>query len=218
MVLHRARILAWLMWDSSSFFEWLATRPWYTEILTDWVAAIPAQPGDQGLEVGCGPGLLTGHLHDQGVHMTGLDRSPAMVERARRNVPDCTFTEGDALALPLEDHVVDVGFAASVVNVVTDPQKLVNELVRVVRPGGRVSVLFPTPRLSGQWAEISRQRGIVGLSAAAVATWAGKAPKREPAVIEALFEAAGLLDVRVDYFFGDTVASVTGSVRLAGQD
>jgi SAM-dependent methyltransferase len=213
MILHRARILAWLMWDSSSFFEWLATRPWYTRILTDWVTIIPVEPGEEGLEVGCGPGLLTGYLHNQGVQMTGLDRSPAMVERARRNVPGCTFTEGDALALSLEDDTVDIGFAASVVNVVTDPQKLVNELARVARPGGRVSVLFPTPRLSDQWPEVIRERGIVGLSAAAVATWAAKAPKREPAVIEALFAEAGLMDVRVDHFFGDAVASVTGRSR-----
>jgi SAM-dependent methyltransferase len=212
VILHRARIRAWLMWDASSFFEWLAARPWYTQILTDWVAVIPIEPGDHGLEVGCGPGLLTGQVHERGVEMTGLDRSPAMVERARHNVPECTFVEGDALALPLEDDAVDVGFAASVVNVVPDPQKLVREMVRVVRPGGRVSVLFPTPRLSDDAAGIAQRRGLVGLSAAALATWGSKAPKREPTVIEALFEGAGLLDIRIDRFFDGTVASVTGRV------
>ena len=212
MILHRARIRAWLMWDASSFFEWLAARPWYTQILTDWVTAIPVEPGDQGLEVGCGPGLLTGLVHERGVEMTGLDRSPAMVERARRNVPECTFVEGDALALPLQDDAMDVGFAASVVNVVPDPQKLVSEMVRVVRPGGRVSVLFPTPRLSDDAAAIAQRRGLGGLSAAALETWGSKAPKREPAAIEALFEGAGLLDVRVNRFFDGTVASVTGRV------
>lgn len=212
MILHRACILAWIMWDAPSFFEWLAARPWYTQILTDWVAAIPVEPGDKGLELGCGAGLLTGQLHEQGVEMTGLDRSAAMVQRARNNVPQCTFLEGDALALPLEDDMVDVGFAASVVNVVSDPQKLISEMVRVVRPGGRVSVLFPTPRLSDDAATIARRRGLVGLSAAALATWGSKAPKREPAVIEALFEGGGLLDIRVDLFFDGTVASVTGRV------
>ena len=212
MILHRASILAWLMWDSSSFFEWLATRPWYAQILADWVAAIPIEPGSHGLEVGCGPGLLTGQVHERGVEMTGLDRSPAMVKRARDNVPECTFVEGDALDLPLEDDAVDVGFAASVVNVVPDPQKLVSEMVRVVRPGGRVSVLFPTPRLSDEAAGIAQRRGLVGLSAAALATWGSKATKREPTVVEALFEGAGLLDIRVDRFFDGTVASVTGRV------
>ena len=211
-MLHRARILAWLMWDAPSFFEWLTKRPWYIQILTDWVAAIPIEPGDHGLEVGCGPGLLAGQLHEQGVKMTGLDRSSAMVDRARQNVPACTFIEGDALAIPLEDDAVNVGFAASVVNVVSEPEKLLSELVRVVRTGGRVSVLFPTARLSDDAAAIARRRGLEGMSAAALATWGSKAPKREAEAIEALFEGAGLLDIRVDRFFDDSIASVTGRV------
>ncbi len=212
MILHRACILAWLMWDASSFFEWLATRPWYTQILADWLDAIAIEPGGHGLEVGCGPGLLTGKVHQRGVEMTGLDRSPAMVARARRNAPACTFIEGDALALPMKDDAVDVAFGASVVNVVSEPEKLVREMVRVVRPGGCVSVLFPTSRLREDAAKISERRRFVGLSAAALAIWGGKAPKREPTVIEALFEEAGLLDIRIDRFFDGTVASVTGRV------
>ena len=212
MILYRAYILAWIMWDASSFFEWLAARPWYTQILTDWVAEVPIEPGDRGLEVGCGPGLLTRQLHERGVAMTGLDRSSAMVARARNNVPECTFIEGDALALPLQDDAVDVAIAASVVNVVPEPQKLVSEMARVVRPGGRLSVLFPTPRLADDAAGLGKRRGLVGLSGAALATWGSKAPKREPTVIEALFERAGLLDIHVDLFLEGAVASVTGRV------
>ncbi len=212
MILHRARILAWLLWDASSFFDWLANRPWYNQILIDWLATIPVERGDHGLEVGCGPGRLAGQLHERGVKMTGLDRSPAMVKRARKNAPECTFIAADALALPLKRDAVDVGFGASVVNVVTDPQTLVNEMARVVRPGGRISVLFPTPRLPDEATKIAQRRNLGGLSAAALATWASKAPKREPAAIEALFEQASLRGIRVDRFFDDTVASVTGTV------
>lgn len=212
MIAQRAAILAWLAWDSAGFFEWLAARPWYTQILIDWVAAIPIEPGEQGLEVGCGPGLLTGLVAARGVQMSGLDRSPAMVERARRSIPDCTFIEGDALDLPLEDHSVDVAFAASVVNLVSDPRTLTTEMARVVRSGGRVSVLFPTPTLSDDAARIAQQLGLEGLSAAALQTWASKAPKREPSMISPLFDQAGLLDIRVDRFFDGTVASVTGTV------
>ncbi len=213
MILHRARILAWLARDASGFFEWLAGLPWYTQILMDWVDILPVQPGDHGLEVGCGPGLLTGRMHARGVQMTGLDRSSAMVERARRGVPECTFVEGDALALPLDDEAVDVAFAASVVNVVSDPETLVREMARVVRPGGSVSVLFPTPLLTEEAVEIGKRLGLKGLSAAALATWGGRAGKREPAVIEALFAGAGLRDTRIDHFFDGTVASLTGRVE-----
>jgi ubiquinone/menaquinone biosynthesis C-methylase UbiE len=211
-MLHRARILAWLAWDASSFFEWLAKRPWYTQILIEWVTAIPVAPGDSALELGCGPGIFTGHLYEQGVQIIGLDQSAAMVERARKNVPDCEFIEGDAMAIPLDDDSVDVAFAASVVNVVSTPEKLVREMVRVVRSSGRVSVLFPTPRLSSKAAMIAKRRKIAGLSAAALASWGRKAPKCEAAVIEALFDNAGLLDIRTNRLFDDAVASVTGRV------
>jgi ubiquinone/menaquinone biosynthesis C-methylase UbiE len=205
-------IYGWLAWDPASFFDWLAARPWYTRILTEWVAALPIEAGTQGLEVGCGPGHLTGQLHAGGAQMTGLDRSPAMVQRAREKVPGCTFIEGDALALPLEDDTVDVAVAASVVNVVSNPQLLVQEMARVVRPGGCVSVLFPTPALAQRAGSIGQRRSLQGLSAAALATWGARAPKREPASIRDLFERAGLHDVRVDHIFDGAVASVTGRV------
>ncbi len=212
MILQRAQILAWIAWDASGFFEWLARRPWYGEILTDWAAAIPVVSGDRALEVGCGPGVLSAAMQKLGVVMTGLERSPAMVKRARRNVPECTFIEGDALSIPLPNAELDVAFAASVVNVVSDPQKLVSEMARVVRPGGRVSVLFPTPELSRNYKGIAKQRKIRGLSAAALATWGSKAPKREPETIEPLFTEAGLQEIGVCRYFDNSIASVTGLV------
>ncbi len=211
-LLHRARILAWLARDASGFFEWLGTRPWYREILSDWVAAIPLNADDRVLEVGCGPGLLSAQVAKQGVTITGLDRSPAMVRRARENFPEYTFIEGDALSLPLDDDAMDVAFAASVVNIVDAPQKLVSEMARVVRPGGFVSVLFPTPRLADDASEVAKQRGIVGLSGAALSVWGSKAPKRESNAVRALFEECGLLDIRLDRYFHGTIASVTGIV------
>ena len=113
--MHRARILAWIAWDASGFFEWIAHRPWYSQILTDWTAAIPIVPGDRVLEVGCGPGVLSAAMQKRGVQMTGLEPSSAMVKRARRNAPECTFIEGDALFIPLPNAELDVAFASSVV-------------------------------------------------------------------------------------------------------
>ena len=211
-MVYRACIQAWFMWDASSFFEWLAARPWYTQILMEWVGNIPVTSGLQGLEVGCGPGQLTARVQALGAEMTGLDRSSKMVQRARRSVPECTFIEGDALALPLPDDSVDVAFAASVVNVVKEPQKLVSEMARVVKSGGLVSVLFPTPRLAQDASVLARRHSIVGLSGAALATWGGKAPKREPQVIEALLIKERLTDIRVQEYFDGTVVSITGKV------
>ncbi|NCG20622.1 MAG: methyltransferase domain-containing protein [Rhodobacterales bacterium] len=190
----------------------MGARPWYAQIHETWLANLPYESEQDGLEVGCGPGSLTRHVQALGLQMTGLDRSPKMVSRARSSVPKCTFVQGDALALPQDNNRFDLAFAASVVNVVAQPEQLVREMARVVRPGVRVSVLFPTPRLAQHSHKLIAQLGLVTLSAAALTTWAAKAPKREPSAIAALFEAQGLVDLHVDEYFYSTVASVTGKV------
>jgi ubiquinone/menaquinone biosynthesis C-methylase UbiE len=61
------------------------------------VATIEALPPVRTLDVACGTGFLTRHLHGD---VVGLDQSAAMLERAQRRVPRATFVQGDALALP----------------------------------------------------------------------------------------------------------------------
>lgn len=212
MNLYSAAILAWLAWDGSSFFDWLARRPWYRQHLTDWAALLPVAAGELGLEIGCGPGLLTQAMAERGVQMTGLDKSAKMVARARRNAAECTFVRGDAFALPMANDSQALAFAASVINVVPEPEKLVQEMARVVRPGGHVAVLFPTPRLGVDAAKIAQNQAISGMSRAALLFWGGKAKKLEAAAVAAMVEAAGLRDVEVDYVLEGTVASVTGRV------
>ena len=45
-------------------------------------------------DVGCGPGYVTGHLHDLGVDAFGIDLSPEMIAIARRDYPDLRFAVG----------------------------------------------------------------------------------------------------------------------------
>lgn len=46
------------------------------------------------VDVGCGPGVITAHLHSLGVDISGFDLSPAMIELARRNHPGLWFEVG----------------------------------------------------------------------------------------------------------------------------
>jgi demethylmenaquinone methyltransferase/2-methoxy-6-polyprenyl-1,4-benzoquinol methylase len=56
------------------------------------------------LDVACGTGFLTRHLHGQ---VVGLDQSPAMVEVASARVPDARIVQGDAVPLPFADREFD---------------------------------------------------------------------------------------------------------------
>jgi len=104
--------------------------------------ASPA-PGERWLDAACGPGIvcrrLAGHLAE--VH--GVDMTPAMVEVARREaaaagLANTSYAVGDATALELESASMDGALARFAIHHVPVPARLVAELARVVRPGGRI--------------------------------------------------------------------------------
>lgn len=55
------------------------------------------------LDVGCGPGTVTGYLAERGLDVSGVDLSPRMIEHARRLYPGCRFSVGSATELDLAD-------------------------------------------------------------------------------------------------------------------
>ena len=96
------------------------------------------------LEVGCGPGRVTGHLAGLGLEMSGLDLSPGMIGEARRRFPELTFTVGsmDALDRPDGELAGLVGWY-SIIH--TPPERRPDqfaEFARVLRPGGWLALAF----------------------------------------------------------------------------
>jgi demethylmenaquinone methyltransferase/2-methoxy-6-polyprenyl-1,4-benzoquinol methylase len=79
-------------------------RPGWFEETARLLGALASLPAAHTLDVACGTGFLTRHLHGD---VVGLDQSRAMVEVARGRVPHVRFVQGDALALPFEDGTVD---------------------------------------------------------------------------------------------------------------
>ena len=63
--------------------------------------ALDALPSTRTLDVACGTGFLTRHLPGE---IVGLDQSESMLDEARRQAPEATFVQGDALELPFEDR------------------------------------------------------------------------------------------------------------------
>lgn len=99
------------------------------------------EPGMRTLDVGSGPGALTGEL--VGVvgadHVTAVDPMPAFVAALAERHPGVTTHVAPAEQLPLEDGSVDAALAGLVVPFMSDPIAGLREMARVTRTGGTVA-------------------------------------------------------------------------------
>lgn len=111
------------------------------------------QAGDRVLEVGVGTGINTS-LYPRTCHVTGVDLSDSMLEKARDRVRreglrNVRLLEMDAANLTFADDSFDIVYAPYLVSVVPDPVRVAREMRRVCRPGGRIVILnhFRSPNL-----------------------------------------------------------------------
>lgn len=113
----------------------------------EYLSLLNITPGERVLEVGCGSGVVTRALAPR-VGPTGTvvatDSSPAFISIARELAEQAglriEFKTGDCRALPFADGSFDVALAVTTFAHVDGGEKGLAELVRVVRPGGRVAV------------------------------------------------------------------------------
>lgn len=106
------------------------------------------QPGEIVLDLGCGAGIdtvLAASAVGPAGRVVGLDMTPEMVERARRNAASAGFShveiqEGLIEEIPLPDGSVDVVISNGVLNLSTRKSRVLAEALRVLRPGGRIAI------------------------------------------------------------------------------
>jgi ubiquinone/menaquinone biosynthesis C-methylase UbiE len=106
----------------------------------DWLTP---RRGLRWLDVGCGNGAFTELLIRQCAPALthGIDPAPAQLAfaRTRPALASVVFDEGNAMALPYADHAFDAAVMPLVIFFVADPLRGVQEMARVVAPGGTVS-------------------------------------------------------------------------------
>jgi ubiquinone/menaquinone biosynthesis C-methylase UbiE len=108
-------------------------------------------PGDAVLDVACGPGNFTRAfapvVEDEGL-VVGIDASSAMLTRAVQETKDenVAYVRGDASNLPFRDESFDAVCCFAALYLIEEPLKAVDEMVRVLAPGGRVALLSSVNR------------------------------------------------------------------------
>ena len=136
-------------WHRLRYDIWSGGYDWFVGI--DAVSAarrrslelLALQPGEDVLIDGCGTGLDLPFV-PAGVKVTAFDLSPKMVERARRRAADLGLEArvevADAMRLPYPDASFDAVMLHLILAIVADPHVALQEVARVLRPGGRVAV------------------------------------------------------------------------------
>jgi len=184
-------------------------------------AEATVRPGDDVLDACCGTGDLAIAAARHGGKVTGLDFSPAMLERARRKAPQIEWIEGDLLSLPFGAASFDSATVGFGVRNVEDLGRSLEELRRVLRPGGRLGIL-----------EITRPRGLLApfyrlwfdgvvpllgklLPGGSAYTYLPASVRRFPGPQElaAMIEAAGFRNVRVRLLGGGIIALHTAEAE-----
>jgi SAM-dependent methyltransferase len=114
----------------------------------DPITLAQLQPGEVVLDLGSGGGLdcfLASKQVGEDGYVIGIDMTPEMLERARSAARKMDFTnvefrEGYLEKMPVEDNSVDVVISNCVINLSPDKSQVFAEMLRTLKPGGRVSV------------------------------------------------------------------------------
>jgi SAM-dependent methyltransferase len=126
-------------------------RPSYPPEAVDWLLA----PTDTWvardvLDLGAGTGKLTTRLVERGLTVVAVDPIAEMLEMLRTALPDTPALLGSAEQIPLPDNAVDAVLVAQAWHWF-DQERAVAEIARVLRPGGRLGVLWNTRDQRSGW-------------------------------------------------------------------
>lgn len=107
-------------------------------------------PQDNVLDVACGPGLTACAAAAVAAHVTGIDLTPAMIERAKSRQADLGLTNlswhlGDVYSLPFADNSFSLVLTRFSFHHFLNPAGVLAEMKRVCQPGGRVMVWDSVP-------------------------------------------------------------------------
>jgi SAM-dependent methyltransferase len=125
--------------------ELRAADPRYRSMLDAYLSEIEFPAAAQVLEIGCGTGAVSRALAQRPsvAQVTGVDPSAVFIARARalaEGIPNLCFEEGDGQSLSFDANTFDVVVAHTVMSHIPEPERLLAEAFRVLRPRGWLAV------------------------------------------------------------------------------
>ncbi len=117
--------------------NWHASAAWITHegLLSRIAAACRVPPDSRLLDVCCGSGVVGAAFRGRVASLTGLDITPEMVELARERLDE--VIEGTVFDMPFEDASFDIVCNREVMHLMPEPERMLREVFRVLRPGGQ---------------------------------------------------------------------------------
>lgn len=137
---HHSRIYS----DLAGIYDHVFTRVFRRRI-DQVVKGLRIPSGAKVLEVGIGTGLSV-DAYPPHANVIGIDLSQDMLDHAAQKMDESrhghiTLQQGDALNLAFPDESFDFVTAFHVITVVPDPKRMLDEMVRVCRPGGKIVII-----------------------------------------------------------------------------
>jgi ubiquinone/menaquinone biosynthesis C-methylase UbiE len=216
-IFYHIYITGLMLFKPATLFHKINSLPWYQHTLHQWFASLQCRTGSSILEVGCATGQLTEHIGRQGMNVVGVDYSARMLKLSKnsssRNV---RFERANALNLPFEDNLFDHVIAASLLNILSQPELALSEMARVCKPGGKISLLVPLAGMSDQAVTtLASELKLSGFSSAVLSAWHRRAPKMQHAKLLQYFTNAGLHHIESIAYLNGMVLTVTGTIPYA---
>ncbi len=136
-------------------------------------AMVSASSGDRILEVGCGGGHVL-QLFPQ-AHLTGVDVSGQMLQKAKRNLKgyQVDLLKGELHRLDLHKQHFDTVIASEVLEHVVDPDAVLASMRELLKPGGRVIITLPNDHLVNTLKSVIRKTGLTSVPPFRRIAWGG---------------------------------------------
>jgi 2-polyprenyl-3-methyl-5-hydroxy-6-metoxy-1,4-benzoquinol methylase len=95
------------------------------------------------LDAGCGTGLFTKRAIERGADVTSIDIAVKLVELTKKKNPATNAIEASLLKLPFDDNTFDYVMSSDVIEHTLNPYDATKELIRVLKPGGKICITVP---------------------------------------------------------------------------